>query len=64
MSKESSNKDKKNQSKGCNQSSMKNVTRKSYVEQSDKDEEHSNNYVMLESQKQTMNKLRQRMANI
>jgi len=64
MSKESSNKDKKNQPKGCNQSSMKNVTRKSYVEQSDKDEEHSNNYVMLESQKQTMNKLRQRMANI
>jgi len=43
MSKKSSNKDKKNQSKGCNQSSMKNVTCKQYSEQSDKDEEHSNN---------------------
>jgi len=56
MSKKSNNKDKKNQSKGCNQSSMKNVTCKQYSEKSDKDEEHSNNDVMTISQKQTVNK--------
>jgi len=64
MSKKSSNKDKKNKPKGCNQSSMKNVTRKRYFEQSDKDEEHSNNDVMRKSQKRTVNTLRQQMANI
>jgi len=64
MSKKSSNKDKKNQPKGCNQSSMKNVTRKRYFEQSDKDEEHSNNDVMTEFQKQSVNKLRQQMAKM
>ena len=43
---------------------MKNVTRKRYFEQSDKDEEHSNNDVMTKSQKRTVNKLRQQMAKI
>jgi len=43
---------------------MKNVTRKRYFKQSDKDEEHSNNDVMTEFQKQTVNKLRQQMAKM
>jgi len=62
----SRNKDKNHRlpAQGCNQSSMKNVACKHCFEQSDRDEKHSNNDVMTESQKRTVNKYRQRMTNI